>query len=159
MANDTLPNVWVVRADTGRYTQACVDGGYTGMGWNESGDLSGVTEREEIAARLPNEIGSTIGNLARFHLEIKAGDYVITPASDSQWLHYAEVAEGNPYYVESGDSACRYAHRRPVSWASEPLNRADFSNPPRCPLTVFRVHQPEEFLTLIGQDPARFDRA
>ena len=44
-----MPNVWVVRADGGQYTQACVDGGFTGIGWEGVGDLADVADKAQLA--------------------------------------------------------------------------------------------------------------
>ncbi len=161
MASDSLPTVWVVRADGGRYTQACVDGGYTGIGWNETGDLSRFKDRDAFLAafreQLPDMGRNASGNIARFRYDIRAGDYVITPAADSKWLRYGLIADA-PYYYTEADDGCRFGHRRKVSWARQPLNRAEFSVPLQQTLngwlTVYRVRQREEFLAHIGLDVA-----
>lgn len=162
MANDPAPRVWVVRADDGKYTDACVDGGYTGIGWNETEDLSRFEDGNALRAwyrdQWPDAGKHDSGNIARFMFDIKAGDYVITPTAGSKWLYYSRVADA-PYYYTEADDGCRYGHRRKMSWEEQPLNRADFSNPPRGQLTVFRVHQPEEFLARARVDMAQLDGA
>ena len=162
MAHDTLPTVWVVRADGGKYTQACVDGGYTGIGWNETGALSGFESGEAFRAwyreQWPDAGMHDAGNIVRFRFDITAGDYVITPAADSTRLHYGQVTDA-PYYYTEADDGCRFGHRRRAAWAERPLNRAEFSGSLRCPLTVYRFRQREEFLARIGLDVSRFDGA
>ena len=34
-----MPNVWVVRADSGKYINHFLDGGYAGIGWNDLGEF------------------------------------------------------------------------------------------------------------------------
>ncbi len=157
-----MTNVWVVRADGGKYTEACVKGGYTGIGWDLE-DLTEVRDYFDIRARYTESypedssnsvIGQQAGQITRFLLEINAGDYVITPSIDTEWLHYGKVGENPSYSYFSGDDGCPYRHRRSVEWASKRLNRSDFSipfqNTLRASLTVFAVWKGEEFLEKIG---------
>lgn len=160
MPNDE-PNVWMVRADSGKYTEACVSVGYTGIGWGELGDLSKIKDRDELRAlyeaAFPNDstatVGNKVGQIARFLLEIRAGDYVITPAADSEWLRYGKIGES--YYHMEGTDECPYPHRRPVDWAKRSLRRSEFSVPfqskLRSMLTVYGVSLREEFLEAIGE--------
>ena len=125
-----------------------------------------VTTREELSTIYrtfhPDEssnivVGQQAGQLARFLLEIKTGDYVITPAADTDWLNYGEVQEYPPYYyLPNGDDSCPYRHRRNVKWAEKKLKRNEFSipfqNTIRSSLTVFAVSHQEEFLNVIGQN-------
>ena len=98
-------------------------------------------------------IGQHVGQFARFLLEIKAGDYVITPPSDTEWLHYGKVA-ADPYYFSKGDDGCPYQHRRKVGWDQRRLKRSEFSipfqNTIRSSLTVFYVSNGQELLSAIG---------
>jgi restriction system protein len=158
-----VTNVWCVRAEFGTYTGRFVEGGYVAIGWMPDSNLSAITTREELyplykvahPADTSNiVIGQQVGQIARFMLEIQAGDYVITPAADTEWLHYGRV-EGDPSYVyAAGDDGCPYRHRRRVIWSSDRLKRGDFSvpfqNTIRSALTVFAVSQREEFLASIG---------
>lgn len=82
-----MTNVWCVRADFGTYTKQFVDGGYVAIGWMPNSDLSRVERRDELyplyKAEHPDNtsnivIGQQVGQIARFLLEIQAGDYVIT---------------------------------------------------------------------------------
>ena len=163
MSTVSLPNVWVVRADGGKYTEACVKGGYMGLGW-DLGDLSTVTDRETLRtmykAAYPEEtsnyvIGQQVGQHARFLREIKAGDYIITPATDTQWLRYGRVGTDPSYFYAEGSDGCPYRHRRRVEWAERTLNRSEFSFPfqykIRSSLTVYSVELREEFLERIGE--------
>ena len=157
--DDSLPNVWVVRADGGQLTASCVKGGFTGIGWNDLGDLSGISEHEVLMQlfqeRCPDEHASAAGNIARFRLEIREGDYVITPAIHSKWLYYGRVTDNQVYFRPNPDDGCRYAHRRRVEWAKQPFNRLELSIPLqstlRAALTVFKVRQEREFIQKIGE--------
>lgn len=100
-------------------------------------------------------VGQQVGQIGRFLLEIKARDYVITPAADTEWLHYAAVAPDPSYFYYPGDDGCPYRHRRRVQWAREPLKRSDFSVPfqstMRSSLTVFSISQRDEFFKAVGR--------
>ena len=140
-------------------TASCVKGGFTGIGWNDLGDLSGISEHEVLMQlfqeRCPDEHASAARNIARFRLEIREGDYVITPAIDSKWLYYGRVTDNQVYFRPNPDDGCRYAHRRRVEWAKQPFNRLELSIPLqstlRAALTVFKVRQEREFIQKIGE--------
>lgn len=156
-----MPNVWVVRADGGEETQNCVDGGFTGIGWKEAGDLSDLPDRASVDARWrpiahPGEssrtISSTIRNLACFLLEIQIGDWVITPETDLRWLRYGQVI-GNYRYDPAPSDGCQYQHRRDVIWQARPLYRYEFTKGFRDafrPPTVIRIRREAEFFERIG---------
>lgn len=159
-----MTNVWCVRAEFGTYTQQFVEGGYVAIGWMPNSDLARVKTRDELyplyRAEHPDDtsnivIGQQVGQIARFLLEIQAGDYVITPAADTEWLHYGQVAPDPSYLFAAGDDGCPYRHRRRVAWAEKQLKRGDFSvpfqNTIRSSLTVFAVSQRDEFLAAIGR--------
>jgi predicted Mrr-cat superfamily restriction endonuclease len=156
-------NVWCVRAEFGTYTNAFVDGGYVAIGWMPNQDLGDVRTRDELYPLYkhchPKDtsnivIGQQVGQIARFLLEIRPGDYVITPASDTEWLHYGTVSD-EPSYTFAPVDTCPYRHRRRVTWAPTRLKRSDFSvpfqNTIRSSLTVFSVSQRDEFLSAVGR--------
>lgn len=159
-----MSNVWCVRADFGTYTQHFIDGGYVGIGWMPDIDLSAIRTREELYPLYrqvyPEDtsnivIGQQVGQIARFLLDVSAGDYVVTPAADTERLYYGVVAKDPSYFHASTDDGCRYQQRRRVEWAERPLTRGDFSvpfqNTMRSSLTVFAVSQRTEFLAAIGR--------
>jgi len=177
MGRCAMTDVWCVRADFGTYTKHFLVGGYIAIGWMPGLDLSGLKTREEIyplykqahpESKSNIVIGQQVGQIARFLLEIHAGDYVITPAADTEWLYYGQIDPDPSYFHATGEDGCPYQHRRRVSWAKDPLKRSDFSvpfqNTMRASLTVFAVSQREEFLNAIGRDdlvgprlPAAYD--
>jgi len=160
-------DLWCVRAEFGRYTRHFVEGGYIGIGWLSQTDLSDVTARDELyplyRAGHPDDtsnivVGQQVGQIARFRLDMRAGDHVITPAADTEWLHHGKLAPEPSYYFAGEDDGCPYRHRRRVDWAKDRLRRADmsvpFQNTIRSSLTVFAVSQRDEFLVAIGEADA-----
>jgi predicted Mrr-cat superfamily restriction endonuclease len=127
--------------------------------------LSHVKSKEEIyplyKSAYPDDtsklvIGQQVGQIARFLLDIKAGDYVITPAADTEWLEYGKVEmETSYFFVASPTDGCPYHQRRRVAWSPNRLKRSDFSvpfqNTIRSSLTVFAISQKDEFFTAIGE--------
>ena len=159
-----MSNLFCVRAEFGTYTKHFVAGGYVAIGWMPDTDLSAVTARDELyplyKVEHPDDtsnivIGQQVGQIARFLLEMQAGDYVITPAADTELLHYGQIAPDPSYVYASGDDGCPYLHRRLVKWAAETLKRSGlsvpFQNTIRSSLTVFGVSQRDEFLAAIGR--------
>lgn len=160
-----MKSVWCVRAENGVFAKQFVDGGYMGIGWLRKDDLSGIRTRDELypiykqshASDTSNiVIGIQVGQIARFLLDIKAGDYVITPAADSEKLHYGVVAEDPAYFfTPQPTDGCPYTQRRRVQWSPNTITRGIFSvpfqNAIRASLTVFSVSRRDEFLAAIGQ--------
>lgn len=157
--------VWVVRAEFGRYTDHFLNGGYVGIGWIASEDLTTVKDLGELRPLYTqahpedtsnNVIGAQVGQIRRFLLEMTAGDYVITPAMDTEWIHYGEVQEDSSYDYTAENDGCPYRHRRLVKWAEKAVSRSEFSvpfqNTIRSSLTVFEVSHRDEFLTKIGRN-------
>lgn len=174
----STPRVWCVRADGCKYTEHFIKGGFAGIGWSEiAQDLSTVSSKEEISALVksfnPDEhsaivLGNWVGQISRFLLDIQAGDYVLTPAVNSEWLHYGVVEPDPSYFFFKGNDGCRFHHRRRVKWNAKILKRSDFSvpfqNTIRSLLSVFLVSQRDEFLKVIGRadlvsekTPAQYD--
>jgi hypothetical protein len=160
-----MKTVWCVRAENGLFAKQFVDGGYIGIGWLRHFDISHVRTRDELypiyKQAHPDDtsklvIGQQVGQIARFLLEIKPGDYVITPAADSEKLHYGVVCDDPSHYFEPRPTdGCPYTQRRKVAWAKQTLSRGEFSvpfqNSIRSSLTVFSVSRQEEFLAAVGE--------
>ena len=158
-----MTNVWVIRSNYGKYAGHFVDGCYVGAGWLLENDLSKVKTRDELAAIYrqahPDQsrrlVGAIVGQLWLF-LEMRVGDYVITPCSDSQWLYYGRVVDLPYYYAPNDRDCCDFPHRRPVTWSGRRINLTEFSE--RFQNTVkftqktgFRVKQSEEFISKVTQ--------
>lgn len=160
-----MTKVWCIRANGGQYADHFVHGAYVGIGWKEiAHDLGGIQSRDDLYPIVHTAypgvtsaivIGNFVGQIARFLLEIQAGDYVITPAADTDWLHYGQVGNDPSYFFAAGNDGCPYRHRRPVAWADKRLKRGDFSvpfqNTIRSSLAVFAVSQNDEFFKAIGR--------
>ena len=158
-----MPKVWVVRADGGTYTQACVSGGFTGIGWGNVGDLTNVVDKSQLAALYtehpnPGEgkgtVDTNVSTIWRFRNAISVQDWVITPAKDRRYLQYGQVA-GDYRWVSTPDGSCPYQHRRDVDWSNDVVDRQSLSiamqNTLGSPVTVFNVSHVNEFLGKIGQ--------
>ncbi len=158
-----MPKVWVVRADGGEYTAACVDGGFTGIGWENVGDLSDVTDKAQVAALYaehpyPAEekgtIDTNVSTVWRFRDAIDPGDWIITPTQESSDLRYGNVTSDYRWNAER-DESCPYQHRRVVEWSSDVLDRYSlslaFQHTLRSGVTVFNVKHVNEFLEKIGE--------
>lgn len=155
--------LYCVRAEYGTYTQHFLDGGFVGIGWLPETDLSNIKTRDELyplyKAAYPKDIsnvviGQQVGQIARFLLEIKPGDYVITPAQSTEFIYYGIVQEDAYYYADDSDG-CPYRHRKKVKWHKEPIQRSQFSvpfqNTIRSSLTVYYISHKKNFFTTIGK--------
>ncbi len=126
--------VWVIRADYGASKNAFAENGYIGVGHGMDGvDLSRVTSPEEIRRLFVQEhpderneqsIGIRSSQVARFHLEIRSGDYVLTPELYMDWVRYGQFDSDNRYYANE-DDGLPHRNRRSVNWSSERLRRDD----------------------------------
>ena len=159
-----MNNVWCVRADFGTHTEKFLKGGYIGIGWLADYDLAKISAKDQLYPLYkkahPDEtsnivVGQQVGQIARFLLEISAGDYVITPASNTEQLYYGVVGPDPSYYYSDTADGCPYRQRRKVAWAKQSLVRGGlsvpFQNTMRSSLTVFSVSQRAEFFEVIGR--------
>ena len=155
--------LFCVRADYGTYTQQFLKGGYVGIGWLPHNDLKDIKSREDLyplyKAEYPNDtsnvvIGQQVGQISRFLHEIKAGDFVITPAQNTEYIYWGIVEENAYYYMTESDE-CRYQHRKKIKWNKSPVQRSLFSvpfqNTIRSSLTVFGISHKKNFFTVINK--------
>lgn len=160
-----MKNVWCARAEFGKFTDHFLKSGYIGIGYGLKESLEFISTREELIALYkkahPDEtsnlvVGQQVGQVARFLLDMKEGDYVITPDADTEWLHYGVLADKAYWFDDNPSDGCPYQHRRGVKWHKERISRSAFSvpfqNTIRSSLTVFGISQWDEFLTVIGAD-------
>jgi predicted Mrr-cat superfamily restriction endonuclease len=159
-----MPELYCVRAEFGKFTDHFLKGGYAAIGWLPKNDLSKIKSRDEIyplyKKEYPNDtsnvvIGQQVGQIARFLLEIKACDYVITPASDTEYIYYGIVQNDPSYYFDRGTDGCPYLHRRKIKWNKTPIQRNAFSvpfqNTIRSSLTVYYISHKNNFFETIGK--------
>jgi restriction system protein len=155
--------LYCVRAEFGTYTKQFIDGNYVAIGWLPKNNLANISTRDELyplyKAEYPKDlsnvvIGQQVGQIARFLLEMKAGDYVITPAQDTEFIYYG-VVEQNAYFFADNSDGCPYLHRKKVKWNKTPIQRSQFSvpfqNTIRSSLTVFYINHKKNFFTTIGK--------
>ena len=125
--------VWVIRANDGRWAEAFAENGYIGIHHGMDGvDMSGVRSRDEVRRLFEQEhpeetnersIANRAGQVANFHLEIKSGDYVLTPGLGSS-VRYGKFSTNQCYYVAI-DDGLPTRNRRLVEWSPTALNRHD----------------------------------
>ncbi len=125
--------VWVIRANDGRWAEAFAENGYIGLHHGMDGvDMSGVRSRDEVRRLFEQEhpdetnersIANRAGQVANFHLEIKSGDYVLTPGLGSS-VRYGKFFTNQCYYVAI-DDGLPTRNRRLVEWSPTALNRHD----------------------------------
>ena len=98
--------MWVVRADSGKYTDEFVAGGYAATALV---DVASAESRDDIRRHYeeahpeknPQAVGVQVGQIATFLFDLRKGDYVITPEADTEWLRYGRVI-GNCVSAEPG---------------------------------------------------------
>lgn len=155
--------LYCVRAEFGTYTQHFIKGNYVAIGWLPKNDLSGISSRDDLYPLYIKEypkdtskvvIGQQVGQIARFLLEMKEGDYVLTPAQDTDFIYYG-IVQKDAYYFFNGKDGCPYFHRKKVKWNTDPIQRSQFSvpfqNTIRSSLTVFYISHKKNFFTTIGK--------
>ncbi len=161
--NESVPNIFCVRADFGRYIDQFLRGGYAAIGWLADIDLAGVTEREQLyqlyTQQFPEEknqnvIGQQVGQIARFLFEMKPGDLIVTPSSQPEDIYWGTLQDGELIYQPKSSDGCPFPYRRPVVWENTVLKRKDLSSNLRytlgSSLTVFSVKHKADFFEAIG---------
>ncbi len=155
-----MKNIYVVRADFGKYTEAFKENNYVGIGWFAFEIPKGTTRdqikeyyKKEYPKDAPLRAGQNAGQVYRFINEINIGDIVITPyAKDS--LLVGEVIGENYYEF---DSSSRFGLRKKVKWSQHVLSRYDLSvplqNTLRSSLTVYKVNNGREILEALSLIP------
>lgn len=159
-----MTNLYCVRAQFGKYAQQFLQGNYIAIGWLPDNDLMGIKSRDELYPIYKQEyphdtsnivIGQQVGQIARFLLDIKGGDYVILPSEDTDYIYYGIVENDLSYFYESNDPYCPFPHRRKIKWNHERIQRSAFSvpfqNTIRSSLTVFMISHTAHFFETIGK--------
>lgn len=158
-----MNKLYCVRADFGAYTPEFINGGFIAIGWIQDMDLSAISSRDELypiyKVRHPKDtsnvvIGQQVGQIARFLLEIEGGDYVITPAANTEFIYWG-IVEAHSYYYQGEKDLCPYRHRKRVKWTDAPIRRAEFSvpfqNTIRSSLAVYQITHTNNFFEVIGK--------
>jgi restriction system protein len=117
-------NVFVLRADFGRYTSNFEKEGYIGIGWFEVDPKDwDLTNKEFLKEKYRQEfptdpnmrMNQNVGQINRFVNEMKVGDLVLSPYMDNQLL--VGRIESELYFKI--DNSSRYPWRRSVKWFKE----------------------------------------
>lgn len=172
-----MTRLWCVRSGGGLYAQDFLKGGFVGIGWREIGeDLGPIRNREELFTLVQRSfpdlqsailLSNYVNEIHRFRFEIHPGDIVIIPSAEQGLLCHGVVDAGPVYHNPSGEDGCPLGHRRPVTWASEPVQLTECSEAFRDSirtllsvpshsrmhslLMVFEVEHPEGFIGAIGR--------
>lgn len=126
-----MPVLWGIHND--QPTLDLIEGGFISIGWEEIGDLRGVSpDRQTLKARLtaayptakPGAIPVWAGVLHRFITEMQIGDYVVAPNKADRTLNFGTIA--SDFYVEAS-AATLHPNRRRVTWIRTGAPRAEFS--------------------------------
>lgn len=161
------PRIFAVRAENGKYAEAFKQGSYVAIGWLPNLDLSQMQNKDELRSLYetsqptsvtPTQMSNHVGQIARFLFDIKAGDYILTPTTETEWINWGIVLDES-YEFSSVTDACPFPHRRNVKWNKNPLRRSDFSMPlkntMRSLLTLFEISKSGaksgEIFELIGK--------
>jgi hypothetical protein len=105
--------------------ETCRDEGYIAIGWDEIGDLSGLSQeeffdrRDAVLEKHPDWAKSALGQVWRFS-RIQEGDRVIANKGKSEILGFGTVI--GPYYFVPNRE---HGHRLPVMWDDLTPRRVD----------------------------------
>ncbi|UPV75315.1 restriction endonuclease [Halorussus limi] len=140
---------WMVRAgNDNELVDEFTEESIAAIGWEEVGDLSSATTREEVKARYrdanPNHsnyrVAVNAGQLFRFAHVMEEGDLVLTYDKSTRVYHVGTV-EGSYLWKPNGYPES-YPHVRRVNW-SQTVSRDEFSTPVKntlgSVLTVFSL--------------------
>ncbi len=148
-----MNNIYVVRADFGKYTKSFKDNGYVAIGWfDHLVDASFTREniKELHKKKFPQDgnmrMSQNAGQVFRFINDLKIDDIVITPYFNNQLLVGRITSD---IYFEK-DATSNYFLRKKVVWFKETLDRQTLSipiqNTLRSSLTVFSLNNGRQVL-------------
>jgi restriction system protein len=153
------PNVFVLRAEFGRYTDIFEKEGYIGIGWFNDNPIDwDLSNKDYLKGRYrekfpddPNmRVNQNVGQINRFVNEISKGDLVISPYVDNRLL--VGVVDSELFFNE--DKTSPYPWRKKVQWLKEKIDRHTLSvplqNTLRSSLTCFKVSSSDEILVELG---------
>lgn len=121
----------MVRAGEGAYlVEDFLSNGIVAIGWNAVGDLSNITDLEQIKKRLeaayPSKKSSQVNNYAgqiyRFRVEFNPGHQVVTYNSSERVYHIGEITSDYIWDEDLTD----YSNVRHVKWTKK-VSRDDLS--------------------------------
>ncbi len=121
--------LWMVRSGRhGEGDELALTRGLVGIGWPEAGDLSGVTNAEQLRDHLGTSypdaktttIANWVGQIDAFQRRMAEGDLVALPLKGTPAVAFGRVT--GPYrYVPDAPESMR--HQRSVAWIREDVPR------------------------------------
>ena len=154
-----MKNVFVLRADFGRYTNIFEKEKYIGIGWFDENPINwDLTNKDFLKDKYrlsyptdPNmRVNQNVGQIYRFVNEIKIGDIVISPFIDKGLL--IGTVDSELYFQD--DLTSPYHWRKKVKWFDTKIDRHNLSvplqNTLRSSLTCFKVTYADEILIELG---------
>lgn len=136
-------SIWkIAPGDKAKWWDQCLEGGYICVGWNELGDISGLSQEEfhgrmkEAQKQFPDWGRQGMQQVFTFANEIKQGDIVLANNGTSRVVGIGAIT-GDYYYVDEKEFG--YCHRRAVEW-----QEADIEvRKPGWLRTLMRINQQE----------------
>lgn len=134
-------NSWLIRSNPAEqaFAKLFLENDYIGVGWGESGDLTGknydeikqiVSDKYTLTGR---KVSIPLSVLYHFTNSIQEGDLVVMP--EGYILNFGVVE--SDYYYDQEDMLI--AHRRKVAWQKRQANRDDLSDGLRSSLKSLRT--------------------
>ena len=152
-------DVFVLRAEFGRYTNTFQKEGYVGIGWyHDNPEGWDLADKDFLKLRYkelyPDDpymrMNQNVGQVFRFVNELKVGDLVLSPFMDNRLLVGKITSD---LYFEI-DSTSPYPWRKRVDWFKDTIDRHVLSvplqNTLRSSLTCFKVSSNQEILVELG---------
>ena len=118
-SNEELNRIWTYSpGENGFCWDYCYDNNKMVIGWDELGDLSDLSTRDEIAESIKKTYGkenpyNDISCVDDFYNKIKTGDIIIAKIGMTKLLGYGVVTDDSYLYDESREM---YKHTRNVKW-------------------------------------------
>lgn len=129
MREGIAPRAWLVRAGShGEYGDYALNHGVVVVGWEDLGDLSGISTREALQEKLEEtytdagyrRLVNWAGQLWTFLHRIQPGDFVVLPLKSRPVLAVGRVTGGYAYVPHAPAGA---RHRHPVEWLRTDVRR------------------------------------
>ena len=117
-------NMWMVRAGEGAFlVEDFKSKNYVSIGWNKIGDISEVEGKDRIKRLIEeagyykkkSQVAAATGQISRFLLEFKKGDYVVTYDPNNRVYYVGEIQSD----YEFNKRISEYHHVRMVNWLGE----------------------------------------
>ena len=120
--------LWLVRCGNGTHETEVVEGNFVGIGWGAIGDLTGVTEREQMRERYvaafpdetPKQVNTNLAQVFAFQCRIQIGDLVALPLKHTPNIAFGRVTS-EVRYLPDADPVL--THQRSVQWINPAVPR------------------------------------